>query len=353
MGVIDGESDNRATCFSWMDTSRIAIGHSDGSITIWSIWPKFLLQRLRAHRTYILDICSGYPSHPNMITSHPVSGHSRLIDLSNPSCEMTFSPNPTINFQFGLSQWCELLQGFISFAPASYLSSTAVAFMHVRHYARQRSIFTGYATSTAVAIGVVHPYLLVGCIDGSLWASNSIRKVMSDKDEKVYKIKLFEHEFRPTQDSNSSTLGVRGAVRFLQGFAPDINDNIRARKVLEKHKNKKAGQKRKRAKAKVGSKAKGKADVDAMDLDDDSGVESLDDDTKRDWEPEKRIVHEPLTRISAVAWNPNLEFGWWAAAGMASGLVRIMDLGVEHSKGPEHANHQDGNEVMQETTDSR
>ena len=44
-------------------------------------------------------------------------------------------------------------------------------------------------------------------------------------------------------------------------------------------------------------------------------------------------IQEPLTRITAVAWNPNIEVGWWAAAAMGSGLVRVMDLGVECDRG--------------------
>jgi len=336
-----------------MDARRLAVGHSDGSISIWSLWPTFLVQRLRAQPTYILDVCSGYPSYPNAIASHAISGHSKLIDLDSPSCEVTFSGNPTLNFQPGLLRWCETMQGFISFYPATYSGNTSVGFMHVRHYARPRVVYTGYVVSTSLAIGAVHPYLLVGCADGSLWASNSIRKTLFDRRETLFKIKLLQHEFRPVgegggglgETSRTATeTPTRGAVRFLQGFAPDINDSIRARKVLAKERRKKANvAERKRPKGGAKRKARAQVPESGIDEEAESDAEAPDSDSdeimemdvpavdeeKQDWEPEKRIVHEPLTRVSAVAWNPNLEFGWWAAAGMASGLVRIMELGVD------------------------
>ena len=39
-------------------------------------------------------------------------------------------------------------------------------------------------------------------------------------------------------------------------------------------------------------------------------------------------IFEEQSSISALAWNPNLRFGTWAAAGMNSGLLRVEDIGV-------------------------
>ena len=41
------------------------------------------------------------------------------------------------------------------------------------------------------------------------------------------------------------------------------------------------------------------------------------------------IIHEPLTRVTTILWNPNVQFSCWAACAMASGLIKVMDLGVE------------------------
>jgi len=342
VGAFPGESSLVATCFTWVDAGRLAVGHSDGSISTWSLWPTLLVQRLRLQTGYILDICSGYPSYPNMITFQPLSGHPKLVDLAEPSCEITVSRNAIVSFQPGLLRWSELMQGFVSCFHATHASNTSVGFMHVRHFARVRSVFAGRVANASLAIGVVHPYLLVGCVDGSLWAANSIRKVLNDKLERVFKIKLFEHEFRPVGNGNlSPEQPVRGAVRFLQGFSPEINDSIRSRNAPGREMEKEAtrgkrSRQQKPAKAKARPKAdgavrgeEGESEQEAMDTDGDE------DEEKQDWEPEKRVVHEAQTRVSAVAWNPNLEFGWWAAAGMGSGLVRIMELGMDHYEGPE------------------
>lgn len=39
-------------------------------------------------------------------------------------------------------------------------------------------------------------------------------------------------------------------------------------------------------------------------------------------------IYEEQTAITAVAWNPNLPCGGWAAAGMGSGLVRVKGLAL-------------------------
>ena len=37
-------------------------------------------------------------------------------------------------------------------------------------------------------------------------------------------------------------------------------------------------------------------------------------------------IYEERTAVTAVAWNPNVHVGGWAAAGMADGLLRIEDI---------------------------
>ena len=40
------------------------------------------------------------------------------------------------------------------------------------------------------------------------------------------------------------------------------------------------------------------------------------------------IMHEENGGITQVAWNSNLRFGKWAAAGTANGLPRVEDLAL-------------------------
>ncbi len=39
-------------------------------------------------------------------------------------------------------------------------------------------------------------------------------------------------------------------------------------------------------------------------------------------------IHEKESGVTALAWNPNVVCGGWAAAGMGSGLVRVEDLAL-------------------------
>lgn len=39
-------------------------------------------------------------------------------------------------------------------------------------------------------------------------------------------------------------------------------------------------------------------------------------------------IYEAKSAVTALAWNPNLQYGTWAVAGMADGLLRVENIGV-------------------------
>ncbi|KAK4241978.1 hypothetical protein C8A03DRAFT_11801 [Achaetomium macrosporum] len=314
----------QVTCLSWTSTNRIVLGHSDGSITLWSIYPRQLLQRVGAHTTYVIDICSAYPSYPNLVASIPVGGCATLTDLSQPSSEMTYFPVPAINFQPNLLCWNEPMQGFMALYPSS-TPNTTIAFLHYRYFCQARSMTTGPNTLTCVSAGATHPFILVGCADGSVFSCNALQKLFKQKGEPMRKLKVFEHEYRPIDPENqdqSNEAGarpLRGAARILQGFLPEENDDPRTEKRKEMDRKKRAA-KKKRAMKKKGGGSK----------------EAGDDDEVEDREAEideklasRVVIHEPLTRLTSIQWNPNVQCSSWAACAMASGLIKVMDLGVE------------------------
>jgi transcription factor C subunit 6 len=306
------------TCLTWVNTNRIALGHSDGSITLWSICPRQLLQRVGAHTTYVIDICSAYPSHPYLVASVPVGGCATLTDLSQPSSELTYFPVPAISFQPNLLCWSEPMQGFMALYPSS-TPNTTIAFLHHRFFCQARSLTTGPNTLTCVSAGATHPFMLVGCADGSVFACNALQKLFKQKGEVLSKLRVFEHEYRPMDPAGQVVGGsvVRGAARILQGFLPEENDDPRTEKRKEMDRKKRA------AKKKKGGKKKGRGkDADAEGAAEDREAE-LDERLAS-----RVVIHEPLTRLTTIQWNPNLEFSCWAACAMASGLIKVMDLGV-------------------------
>ncbi|KAL2021343.1 hypothetical protein VTK56DRAFT_7314 [Thermocarpiscus australiensis] len=312
------------TCLTWVNTNRVALGHSDGSITLWSVYPRQLLQRVGVHTTYVIDICSGYPSNPYLVASIPVGGCATLTDLAQPSSEFTYFPIPSISFQPNLLCWNETMQGFMGLYPSSTPGTTA-AFFHHRYFCQPRSISTGPNTLTCLSAGATHPFLLVGYADGSVFSCNALQKLFKQKGETLPKIKIFEHEYRPvgaksnlgSDESGSSRL--RGAARILQGFLPELDDDPRTEKRKEIDRKKRETKKKKPAKKKGRSKKNADAEDDAVDRE-----AELDEKLAS-----RVVIHEPLTRLTAIAWNPNLQFSCWAACAMASGLIRVMDLGVQ------------------------
>ncbi|KAL2130174.1 hypothetical protein VTI74DRAFT_6806 [Chaetomium olivicolor] len=309
------------TCLTWVNTNRIALGHSDGSVTLWSLYPRQLLQRVGVHTTYVIDICSAYPSHPYLVASIPVGGCATLTDLSQPSSELTYFPVPAISFQPNLLCWSEPMQGFMALYPSS-TPNTTIAFLHHRFFCQARSITTGPNTLMCVSAGATHPFILVGCADGSVFSCNALQKLFKQKGEPLRKLKVFEHEYRPVGDTSAAGGGaapLRGAARILQGFLPEENDDPRTEKRKEMDRKKRAERK------KAGKKKGGRPKKNGVAVEDD-----LDREAELDERLASRVViHEPLTRVTTIEWNPNVQFSCWAACAMASGLVKVMDLGVE------------------------
>ncbi|KAK3323885.1 hypothetical protein B0T19DRAFT_476890 [Cercophora scortea] len=318
------------TCLSWVNINRIVLGHSDGSVTLWSLYPRKLLQRVGVHTTYVIDICSAYPSNPYLVASIPVGGCATLTDLSQPSSELTYFPVPAISFQHNMLCWNEPMQGFMALYPSS-TPNTTIAFLHHRYFCQARSISTGPNMVTCISTGSSHPTLLMGCADGSVFACNALQKLFKQKGEVQRKIKIFEHEYRPVDsdpdDHQEGGRKTRGAVRILHGFLPEPNDDPRTEKRKELDRKKRmAKEKKKKSKGKTkgrGGGARRKA-ADGEEGEEDNLEAELDDRLAS-----RVVTHEPLTRITTMAWNPNLYFSTWAACTMASGLLKVMDLGVQ------------------------
>ncbi|KAH7310511.1 hypothetical protein B0I35DRAFT_358518 [Stachybotrys elegans] len=297
----------KATALTWVTVNRLAVGYSDGSIGLWSIHPTRLLSRHPVHHSLIVDMASGYPSMPYIVASSPVGGVSKLVDLRAPSYEATEVQTLSINPQPNLLAWSDHLLGFFSLFPSSSVLNIVVSFMHHAHYPLCRRVVTVESFLTCLAVGRTHPYLLVGTAEGSLWALNPMVEIFSRKREPSDRIKLFHHEYRtaPMFPEGSPASG-RGAARIIQGFPVERNTNPRTEtKTLLKR-------------AKKGKRGKAEEADNEDDMDEDAPID-----------PTRGVVHDARTRITVVEWNPNKAYGCWAAVAMASGLVRVIDLGLE------------------------
>ncbi|KAJ4300556.1 hypothetical protein N0V88_003234 [Collariella sp. IMI 366227] len=115
-----------------------------------------------------------------------------------------------------------------------------------------------------------------------------------------------------------------GDARVFVGFVPEENDDPRTEKRKEMDRKKRAERRRKAGEEEGEERWWWAGGGDEED-------EEMED---REAELDERlasrvVIHEPLTRVTTIEWNPNLQCSTWAACAMASGLLRVMDLGVE------------------------
>ncbi|KAI1750999.1 hypothetical protein F4782DRAFT_231716 [Xylaria castorea] len=320
------------TCFTWINMNRVATGLSDGSVMVWSLSPPRILQRHPVHSTGIVDIVSGYPSDPFLVSTVPIGGVLTLTDLTRPSGETTYHPNMMVSLQPNLLAWSPHLRGYASIWPSAFAGNPNLSFFPARGFPLCRHLITVNGQPTCISIGPCHPYILIGTTDGSTWVFNILRKLSSHR-EKTLKLKLFQHEFRALPSSSAENeeeeAKPRGACRILHGFLPEPNTHPTGVKMAETQRmNREKGAKEGQAKSKGKGKAKGKP---AKSQSKTSGQleGDVDEDAAMTSGPGPIVLYEPQTRITGVVWNPNAEFSWWAAAAMASGLVRVMDVGAE------------------------
>ncbi|KAK8048994.1 hypothetical protein PG994_010724 [Apiospora phragmitis] len=335
---IRNEQGVEVSCFTWINTNRIATGLTDGSVVVWSIFPCRILQRHPVHSSPVMDITSSYPSHPFVIVTLPVGGVATITDLSKPNGEMVYNPNLIIDFQPNLLAWCEHMRGFVGVWPSAFPASGCISFMSARVFPQARLVLSLDGQPTCLAVGSCHPYVLIGSSDGSLWIVNVFRKVTFYR-KASHKLKLFQHEFQETPIASKANNGEdeqaapRGVCRILQGFRPLRNGHPKASRGLkmrqtqiEQTKNRK---KAKAASAKKKGRSKDKVPTQDNAAEEDEDASRVEDQADVSVPSGEIAVYAPLSRITSVCWNPNVDFSWWAAAAMGSGLVRIMDLGVD------------------------
>ncbi|KAI1768340.1 WD40 repeat-like protein [Hypoxylon sp. FL1150] len=314
-------------CFTWINMNRVAVGLSDGSVAVWSISPCVQLQRHPIHSSPIMDILSSYPSHPYIVATMPMGGEFTITDLNRPTAETTYHGNPLVSLQPNVISWSDHLGGFASIWPTSFPGTSTISFVQSRVFPLSRHICTVEGQTTCLALGVCHPFLLAGSSDGSVWALNVMRKMASHR-QKTHKLKVFQHEYHPPPQAavaqeEAGQVASRGACRILHGFLPEANIHPLGTRIAKPSRIKRNKAERKKAKKKADSLEDGGESEDQGVLDEENST----------MVSGPIIIHDPLTRITALSWNPNIEFSWWAAAAMGSGLVRVMDLGIDKDWG--------------------
>ena len=194
-----------------------------------------------------------------------MDGFLRLTDVRHPEADSVFSTR----YRFGSSAIAYCDQAKAVFTNDENNSIRAFPF---RRFFSNANLGRHTSHVLSLAFGHVHPVMLVGGADGSVMASNPMRKFTNWK-YKVYQQIWFKHEWARKDG---------GISRFLEGFKVDQPPLLRTKW--------------------------------------ENGASVVGEMTE--------TVYEEETGVNAVAWNPNGTCGGWAAAAMNCGLLRIEDIAL-------------------------
>ena len=217
-----------------------------------------------------------------------MDGYIRLTDIRSPLSDFVLSTRS----RTASSALAYHIQLKGALAPED---NDFVRVLPIRRFFTSLNVARTEGQVSCIGAGKVHAGVLAGSTDGSVLATNPMRKGINIKTTQYQQI-WFRHEWVQrqggrSQDQDGNVLMTsngqvesqrEGISRFTEGY-------------------------------KVQSLMMSKAP---------RGVKKMKDPTTFS------TIYEEETGITQLAWNPNLQFGGWAAAGMGSGLVRVEDLAI-------------------------
>lgn len=262
------------TSVTWLSPSDIAVGCANGFVAVWNILPSqttplnptpYFYQQI--HMSYILNVGSAYPTNPHLLCTTSMDGGTYLTSLLDPQKDMT-GPNH-MRIALPHISYSPLCQAFMTSD-----ENESVRLLSVRRFFATTAVAKPHSTVSAMApCSVWHPSVLVGCTDGTVIASNVLRRLISSKDKRLQQT-WFMHEWVRGREAGSP-----GVSRFQDGFPAGLATLQRSERTFA------------------------------------NGVAML-------------TIFEENNHITAVAWNPNQSCAGWASAGMGCGLVRVEDLAL-------------------------
>jgi transcription factor C subunit 6 len=317
------------SCLHWLSGHTLAVATAAGTVGIWSLHRPGTLRApdVENHNprpwfyqqladTYILTISSGWPSNPQFLSISTADGFARLFDLRSPNADTTASIRGRT---LCLTQaWHEHTQSFVMPDEHYILRHTPI-----RRYYHNLYSMRLENTITRVATSPVHPGVLIGGVDGDIQASNPIMRITNYKTI-PWQQKWFVHEWRGpmsrmlVQPTNGEDVAMTDS-----GETADNDDNIPGLQPGE------PANSAKKVPQEVLEQPLVRITEGYKALQ--TGIAQTKASLNKKGNPEvgrSISIFEELTAVTALAWNPNLKTGTWSVAGMASGLLRVEDVGI-------------------------
>ena len=340
------------TCLTWLSADFLVAGCSNGSVAIWSMSQCLQAQNLSIeetgqssdsipfwyhslHSTYIISVAAHQPYPGEYITTNGVDGKVRLTSIRNPYMDSVYGSRE--RHLMPPLVYSPHILGIYEIDETDGLRARPL-----RHMPVSRAIGKAPAQVLCMDAGKLHPTLLFGCADGHVILTNPIRRMfirrLTDERVEAWQQTWFRHEFVPTSRSQPTdftsclardaqeTSHIRprpGTSRFVESFKLESaswakkvqaveEDDIKKKQDQDAHADASTLSTRARKKQKKMIKQRRQQEQENV-----AGLEDV-----------HISIFEEEQAVTCVCWNPNLQAGGWAAAGMANGLIRIEDLAV-------------------------
>jgi transcription factor C subunit 6 len=300
------------TCVSWISSTRIAAGCANGCIAVWDVAhavhptssnPRPIIYS-SVSSTYILSILTCYPSHPNLIVTASMAGIISMTDLSRSGQSLVSQVNTVsgtrIRMGHPLLVWNDFGQIAIHADDTSTIKGSTL-----RRFFAKLVLAKAKSNATSIASSPCHPFILVGCANGEVFSTNPLNKVTDSGRSETWQQAWFAHEWRRPETqagvgNTASTIAISLQATTSAGTDRAVIGSNGISRFIE------------------GLKA------EFVPLAGDGHNQNH----NRHYGTAFTTVYEENSAITAVAWNPNLHVGGWAAAGMGDGLLRVEDIAI-------------------------
>lgn len=322
------------TCFTYASPTDLILGLSSGHIHAYNVDQPIISDDTiqpyythQLHHTYVLSLCTtGNEDSGHFLASTSAAGTLKLTDLRSPSQDNISLPRariPSRNLIASPHTYAIItsIDNSGNTEPRGNAQTTVVAH-GFRHFYTSQALSRypeGSGISTALAGSPLHPYILAGHSNGTVWSQNVIRRILptgkvgsaNDAGAWVQKVVDFEWRKQPsandmildeTQDSNIDPSLYDKSGRY---FADLYNGSPVRPGVSRMH---------------HGFK------IERLDLSNSGSKKRKSAASGPNGEGAIHVVFEEEQAVTSIEWNVNPVAAAWAAIGWGSGVVWITDL---------------------------
>ncbi|PNS17164.1 hypothetical protein CAC42_7218 [Sphaceloma murrayae] len=300
----------------WMSSHALIGAHSTGHISLFNLdklsaGPARPLLTSPLQMSYIPSLTTCYPSRPHILISSSMSGHLSLTDLTRLTPTTGANPiNTVLSPRSRLGRltvvWHDWSQMVLSVD-----DNYALQGLPLRRFFGYTGLGRFRSAATAVAVSECHPFIAVSQTGGEVAVMNPMRRVLSTKESMICG-RWFVHTWRRTRapDLRIPSEGTEDDMMLgtTEGMEAEVNE-MEERELAR-------GQDKGMVRFVEGYKAEA---VLLLRPGDERNPREI---------GMYSTIHEAQTAVTQVTWNPNLQCGGWIAAGTASGLLRVEDLGM-------------------------